>query len=105
MKHFRLFLMAAALFTCTTTVDAQTLRNSSGNAIGKIESDGTVRDKSGNRVGQITSSGEIRSSSGNTIGKIDNDGTVRNGSNSCIGYAKGVKKEYAAVYFFFNFFK
>ena len=28
MKHFRLFLMAAALFTCTTTVDAQTLRNS-----------------------------------------------------------------------------
>ena len=42
MKHFRLFLMAAALFTCTTTVDAQTLRNSSGNAIGKIESDGTV---------------------------------------------------------------
>ena len=64
MKHFRLFLMAAALFTCTTTVDAQTLRNSSGNAIGKIESDGTVRDKSGNRAGQITSSGEIRSSSG-----------------------------------------
>jgi len=30
---------------------------------------------------------------------------VRNSSNSCIGYAKGVPVRYAAVFFFFDFFK
>jgi hypothetical protein len=48
---------------------------------------------------------DLRNSSNSFIGKIESDGTVRNSSNSCIGYAKGVKKEWAAIYFFFNFFK
>ncbi len=64
------------------------MRNASNSYIGKVESDGTVRN-----------------ASNSYIGKVENDGTVRNSSNSCIGYAKGVKKEWAAIYFFFNFFK
>ena len=85
MKYFRLLLAVLALIACTTTADAQSLRDKSGNSIGKIESDGIVRNKSGNRIGQITSSGEIRSSSGNTIGKIDNSGNVRDKSGNTIG--------------------
>jgi len=37
------------------------------------------------------------------IGKIENDGTIRNASNTSIGRADGVKKEWAAVLFFFSF--
>ena len=48
---------------------------------------------------------DLRNSSNSTIGKIESDGTVRNGSNSTIGYAKGVPVRYAAVFFFFDFFK
>lgn len=53
-----------------------------------MQSDGTVRDKSNMYVG-----------------KIDSDGTVRNGNGIIIGYAKGVPKTYAAVFFFFDFFR
>ena len=86
MKHFRLLLMAAALFTCTTSVNAQSLRDKSGNTIGKIDDDGTVRNKSGNR-----------------IGKVDSDGTIRNASGNTIGKAQGVDRRRAGAYFFFNY--
>ena len=48
---------------------------------------------------------DFRNCSNSYIGKIESDGTVRNSSNSCIGYAKGVPVRYAAVFFFFDFFK
>ena len=86
MNYFRLLMMAVALIACTTGVNAQTLRDKSGNSIGKIESDGTVRDKSGNRLGKVESDGTIRNASGNTIGK-----------------AQGVDRRRAGAYFFFNF--
>lgn len=63
---------------------AQDLRNASGSKTGKIESDGTVRNQSGSK-----------------IGKIESDGTIRNASGSKVGSAKGVKKQWAAVTFFF----
>ena len=67
---------------------AQSFRDTNNMLLGKVESDGTVRN-----------------SSNSTVGKIDRDGTVRNSSNSTIGYAKGVPVRYAALFFFFDFFK
>ena len=52
MKYFRLLMMAVALIACTTGVNAQTLRDKSGNNIGKIESDGTIRNASCNTIGK-----------------------------------------------------
>ena len=54
--------------------------------VGKVDRDGTVRDRSGN-----------------SIGKVDSDGTIRNKSGNSVGRASGVKKEWAAVLFFFDF--
>ena len=81
-------LLLLALGLTTLSMNAQDLRNSNNSQIGKIESDGTVRN-----------------SSNSTIGKVCSDGTVRNSSNSTIGYAKGVPVRYAALFFFFDFFK
>ncbi|MGZ3921441.1 MAG: 5-fold beta-flower protein, partial [Bacteroidia bacterium] len=35
------------------------------------------------------------------VGYVKSDGTVENSSHSTIGHASGVKKEWAAVVFFF----
>lgn len=68
-------------------MQSQTIQNSSRSATGYIKSDGT-----------------IQNSSRSTIGYIKDNGTVQNSSRSTIGYAQGVKKEWAAVnYFFFEF--
>ena len=48
---------------------------------------------------------DIRGANNAVIGKIDADGTVRNASNATIGTAKGVKRSWAAAYFFFFFRK
>ena len=77
-------LFAFALIILSGNLYAQDLRNASGNRTGKIESDGTVRNESGNR-----------------IGKIDSDGTIRDASGNRKGSASGVRKEWAAVTFFF----
>jgi hypothetical protein len=53
----------------------------------------------------LANDGSLRDASNATIGKIECDGTVRNAQNANIGSAKGVKMEWAAVFFFFNFFK
>ena len=81
-----------------------TIRNSSNTSIGKIESDGTIRNGNNSSIGKVESDGTVRKN-GSSVGKIEKDGTVRNSSNSCIGYAKGVPVKYAALFFFFDFFK
>ena len=81
-------LLLLALGLTTLSMNAQDLRNANNSTIGKIESDGTVRN-----------------SSNSTSGKIESDGTVRNSNNATIGYAKGVPVRYAALFFFFDFFK
>lgn len=83
---------------------AQTVRNASNATIGKIESNGTVRNSSNAMIGRIESNGTVRNASNATIGRVDSDGTVRNSSNATIGYARGIKKEWAAVFFFFGMF-
>jgi hypothetical protein len=40
---------------------------------------------------------------GSSVGKVEKDGTIRKNGSS-VGSAPGVRKEYAAVLFFFNFF-
>ena len=47
---------------------------------------------------------DVRNSSYSAIGHIDSDGTIRNSSYSTIGHAKGIKREWAAVWFFFDMF-
>jgi len=45
--------------------------------------------------------GTVQSSNYSTLGYIKDDGTVQNSSYSTLGYAKGIKKEWVAVTFFF----
>ena len=61
----------------------------------------TVRNSSGSSCGQIESNGTIRNSSGSSVGRFDSDGTVRNSSGSSIGKAEGIRRDWAAAYFFF----
>lgn len=52
-------------------------------------------------VGYIKEDGRVQNGSYSTIGYVKKDGTVQNGSYSTIGHASGVKKEWAAIVFFF----
>ena len=81
------------------------LYNSYSQRVGKIESNGTVRNSYGSNIGRVESDGSVRNGYGQNIGKIYDDGTVRNGYGQNIGRARGVKKEWAAAFFFFNFFQ
>jgi hypothetical protein len=69
---------------------------------GRVDYNGNIR-KGGVIVGRLESNGEVKSD-GILVGKIEDNGDVKvNGA--VIGSAVGVKKERAAVIFFFNFFK
>ena len=81
MKKYLFLLVALLTFGIAS---AQSITNSSYSTTGYIKSDGT-----------------IQNSSYSTIGHIKDDGTVQNSSYSTIGHASGVKKEWAAVVFFF----
>lgn len=87
MMRRKLFLMMVLSAFLSVGATAQTVRNASNATIGKIESNGTVRN-----------------GSNAMIGRVESDGTVRNSSNATIGYARGIKKEWAAVFFFFGMF-
>ena len=50
------------------------------------------------------SKGIVRNSNYQYTGKIEDDGTVRDKNNQLIGYASGVPKTFAAIYFFFHSF-
>lgn len=83
-----LLLVFSALFA--TQVHAQSLRNSSGGYMGKVDYDGTVRNSSGGYAGKIENDGTVRNSSGGYMGKIESDGTVRNSSG---GYAGKIEND------------
>ena len=98
------WIVAAALLVGTCQVaQAQRLRDASGNVTGSVRSDGTICDRSGNSVARIDNSGNIRDRSGNTVGRIDSNGSIRDKSGNSVGRASGVKREWAAVLFFFDF--
>lgn len=97
------------------------VRNQAGRSVGTFEADGMVRDHSGKALGAIREL-EIYDSEGQRIGYINTDGTVRDGQSNVlgyisindgkvtddkkqtIGYARGVRVDWIACYFFFHFF-
>ena len=100
MKILRILILAAGLVMASGAM-AQTIYNSSGSSIGKIDRDGTIRNSSGSSIGRLDSDGTVRNSSGASIGKVESDGTVRNSSGSYSGKAPGIPREWVAAYFFF----
>ena len=98
------------------------VRDATMHSIGSFDADGTVRDAAGKAVGVIKES-EIFDTNNVRIGYINNDGTVRDGESNVLGYisisdgkvtdatkqtigfARGVRVDWIACYYFFNFFK
>lgn len=97
------------------------VRDASGRSAGSFDADGTVRNVSGTAVGLIKQL-EIFDTEGNRIGYINTDGTVRDGESvllgninitdgkvtdaekNTIGFARGVRIDWIACYYFFHFF-
>lgn len=81
-----------------------TVRNASGTAMGKI-----VRleifDTEGNRMGYINTDGTVRDGNSNKLGHVNlNDGKVTDASQKVLGYARGIRVDWIACYYFFGFF-
>jgi len=97
------------------------VRDNAFRSIGSFDSDGTLRDSAGNPLGRIANL-EIFDNQGERIGYINNDGTVRDGESNVlghinlndgkvtdanmqtIGFARGIRVDWIACYYFFNFF-
>ncbi|MBQ9556589.1 MAG: hypothetical protein IJV05_10230 [Muribaculaceae bacterium] len=97
------------------------VRNEAGRSIGTFDADGTVQNNAGKTVGSIKQL-EIFNTSGERIGYINPDGTVRDGESNVLGYisindgkvsdaqkqtigfARGVRVDWIACYYFFHFF-
>lgn len=97
------------------------VRDQAGRSVGTFEADGTVRDNSGKALGSIKQL-DIYSADGQRIGYINTDGTVRDGQSVVLGYinindgkvtddkkqtigfARGVRVDWIACYYFFHFF-
>lgn len=82
-----------------------TVRNASGTAVGKI-----VRleifDTAGNRVGYINTDGTVRDGNSNKLGHVNlSDGKVTDAEHHTLGYARGIRVDWIACYYFFDFFK
>ena len=97
------------------------VRNQSMHSIGSFDADGTIRTADGKAVGVIKQL-EIFDTEGVSIGYINTDGTVRDGESNVLGYisindgkvtdaekktigfARGVRVDWIACYYFFGFF-
>lgn len=98
------------------------VRNAESMSMGSFEPDGVVLDRSGKAVGRISRL-EIFDTQGQRLGFINTNGTVHNGEgamlgtislndgkvtdakNVVLGYARGIRVDWIACYFFFDFFK
>ncbi len=98
------------------------VRDSAMHSIGRFDADGTVRDARGTALGKIVRM-EIYDTEGERIGYINNDGTVRDGNSNklgfiglsdgkvtdaahnILGYARGIRVDWIACYYFFFFNK
>ena len=98
------------------------VRDATGRSAGSFDADGTVRDVKGNavgvikeleifdtdgtRIGYINTDGTVRDGESNVLGNISiNDGKVTDAAKQTIGFARGVRVDWIACYYFFNFFK
>ena len=98
------------------------VRDATMHSIGSFDADGTVRDAAGKavgvikeleifdtnneRIGYINTDGTVRDGESNVLGYISiNDGKVTDAAKQTIGFARGVRVDWIACYYFFNFFK
>jgi hypothetical protein len=97
------------------------VRNEAGRSAGSFDADGTVRDVSGQavgvikqleifdmagtRIGYINTDGTVRDGESNVLGYINiNDGKVTDAQKQTIGFARGVRVDWIACYYFFHMF-
>ena len=82
-----------------------TVRDAKGNAVGVIK-ELEIFDTKGNRIGYINTDGTVRDGESNVLGYISiNDGKVSNAEKQTLGFARGVRVDWIACYFFFHFFE
>ena len=98
------------------------VRDATGRSAGSFDADGTVRsvkgtavgvikeleifDMEGNRIGYINTDGTVRDGQSNLLGYISiNDGKVTDAAKQTIGFARGVRVDWIACYYFFHFFE
>ena len=124
MKRFRLYITVVVLAIAgimTTGASAQVLRDADFNSIGRINGNGVVRDGSGRSAGSFDADGTVRNvtgtamgmikeleifdMAGNRIGYINNDGKVTDAQKQTIGFARGVRVDWIACYYFFHMFE
>ena len=97
------------------------VRDGTGRSAGSFDADGTVRDAKGNavgtikqleifntegtRIGYINTDGTVRDGESNVLGHISiNDGKVTDAAKQTIGFARGVRVDWIACYYFFHLF-
>ena len=95
----------AALHSVGTFDADGTVRNALGTAVGKI-----VRleifDPAGTRVGYINTDGTVRDGNSVKLGHVNlSDGKVTDAQQRVLGYARGIRVDWIACYYFFGFFK
>ena len=98
------------------------VRDANQRSIGSFEADGTVKDKagvargrinrleifdaSGTRIGYIKTDGTVCDGESNMLGTINlNDGKVVDANQKVLGFARGIRVDWIACYYFFDFFK
>ena len=82
-----------------------TVLNAKGTAVGKIQ-ELEIFDMAGNRIGYINTDGTVRDGESNVLGYISiNDGKVTDAQKQTIGFARGVRVDWIACYYFFHFFE
>ena len=82
-----------------------TVRNASGTAVGSIKQL-EIFDTEGTRIGYINTDGTVRDGESNVLGYISiNDGKVTDAEKKSIGFARGVRVDWIACYYFFGFFE
>ena len=108
MKPIRLYITATVLALAgimATQAGAQVLRDADFNSIGRINGNGVVRDATGRSAGLFDDDGTVRDGESNLLGCISiNDGKVTNANKETIGFARGVRVDWIACYYFFHFF-
>ena len=109
MKKFRLYVtivMLALVSSMTMGVSAQVLRDADFNSIGRINGNGVVRDVTMHSIGSFDTDGTVRDGESNVLGYISiSDGKVTDADKRTIGFARGVRVDWIACYFFFHFFE
>ena len=84
--------------------DDGTVRNVKGTAVGVIK-ELEIFDTAGERIGYINTDGTVRDGESNVLGYISiNDGKVSDAQKQTIGFARGVRVDWIACYYFFHFF-